>query len=63
MSCARPASAERAQAPTWRWAAAPFASDPSIERVERRRNLLGDSAEGYAVAMQRVAEMPGVCTR
>jgi len=47
---------ERAQALAWRWAAAQFARDPSIERLERRRKLRGDPDEGYAMAMRRAAE-------
>lgn len=49
--------AERAQALAWRWAAAQFARDPSIEQAERHRKLRGDSTEGYAQAMRRAAEM------
>jgi hypothetical protein len=49
--------AERAQALAWRWAAAQFGRDPSIEQVERRRKLRGDYGEGYAAAMRRAAEM------
>jgi hypothetical protein len=49
--------AERAQALAWRWAAAQFAADPSIEEAERRRKLRGDYGEGYAAAMLRAAEM------
>jgi len=41
----------------WRWAAAQFARDPSIERLDRRRKLRGDPDEGYATAMRRAAEM------
>jgi len=48
---------ERAQALAWRWAAAQFARDPSIERLERRRKLRGDPDEGYAMAMRRAAEI------
>jgi hypothetical protein len=53
----RLSEAERAQALAWRWAAAHFARDPSIDRAERRRKLRGDSDEGYAMAMRRAAEM------
>jgi len=48
---------ERAQALAWRWAAAQFARDPSIEPVERRRKLRGDSDEGVRCAMGWAAEM------